>query len=265
MTSAINRVVEDINHRFTKDTLTKTFISGDLSVTARNLLKDRVEPFDLTENIDKNFVVDSIKSMLDILDKEEQSVDIDDTSAYQIKEYLTLLDLIMEVDVLHFPNVNNQEKKVVISQPGLRYAQADALVNSLLLDEKFNNLSVLERNRVVDRALGAIKGRMIEDLVILETKIAKPRKQVFQLQFSVGEFDMVIHDPETLTCEIYEIKRSREVVPAQYQHLINAEKCAETEHRFGTITGKYVIYCGEPTVSEGIRYLNVEDYLKTLA
>lgn len=265
LTSAINRVVEDINHRFTKDTLTKTFISNDLSVTARNLLKDRVEPFDLTENIDQNFVVDSIKSMLDILDKEEQSVDIDDTSAYQIKEYLTLLDLIMEVDVLHFPNVNNREKKIVISQPGLRYAQADALVNSLLLDEKFNNLSVFERNRVVDRALGAIKGRMIEDLVLLETKIAKPRKQVFQLQFAVGEFDMVIHDPETLTCEIYEIKRSREVVPAQYQHLINAEKCAETEHRFGTITGKYVIYRGEPNESEGIRYLNVEDYLKSLA
>ena len=203
--------------------------------------------------------------MLDILDKEEQSVDIDDTSAYQIKEYLTLLDLIMEVDVLHFPNVNNREKKVVISQPGLRYAQADALVNSLLLDEKFNNLSLFGRNRIVDRALGAIKGRMIEDLVLLETKIAKPRKQVFQLQFAVGEFDMVIHDPETLTREIYEIKRSREVVPAQYQHLINAEKCAETEHRFGTITGKYVIYRGEPTESEGIRYLNVEDYLKSLS
>ena len=236
-----------------------------MTTATRNLLKDRVEPFDLTENIDQNFVVDSIKSMLDILDKEEQSVDIDDTSAYQIKEYLTLLDLIMEVDVLHFPNVNNREKKIVISQPGLRYAQADALVNSLLLDEKFNNLSVFERNRVVDRALGAIKGRMIEDLVLLETKIAKPRKQVFQLQFAVGEFDMVIHDPETLTCEIYEIKRSREVVPAQYQHLINAEKCAETEHRFGTITGKYVIYRGEPNESEGIRYLNVEDYLKSLA
>ena len=76
---------------------------------------------------------------------------------------------------------------------------------------------------------------------------------------------MVIHDPETLTCEIYEIKRSREVVPAQYQHLINAEKCAETEHRFGTITGKYVIYRGEPTESEGIRYLNIEDYLKSLS
>lgn len=265
LTSAINRVVEDMNHRFTKETLTKTFISNDLSVTARNLLKDRSEPFDLNESIDRDFVVGSIKTMLDILDKEEQSVDVDDTHAYQIKEYLSLLDLIMDVDVLHFPDVNNREKKVVISQPGLRYAQADALVNSLLLDEQFKELSVVERKRVLERALGAIKGRMIEDLILLETKIAKPHKEVFQLQFAVGEFDMVIYDPESLTCEIFEIKLSREAVPAQYQHLVNAEKCAETEHRFGKITGKFVIYRGEPTESDGIRYLNVEDYLKSLA
>ena len=86
LTSAINRVVEDINHRFTKDTLTKTFISNDLSVAARNLLKDRDEPFDLTENIDRIFVVDSIKSMLDILDKEEQSVEIDDFAGMHLTD-----------------------------------------------------------------------------------------------------------------------------------------------------------------------------------
>ncbi len=265
LTSAINRVVENMNHRFTKETLTKTFLSSDLSLTARNLLKDRNGSFDLNDNIDRELVVQSIKDMLDILDKEEQSVEIDDVHAFQIKEYLSLLDLIMEVDILHFPNSNNRDKKIVISQPGLRYAQAEALVNSLLLDEKFNALSALERNRVLERALGAIMGRMIEDLVLLETKIANPRKEVFQLQFAVGEFDMVIHDPETLTCEIFEIKRSREVVPEQYVHLANAEKCAETEHRFGRIIGKYVIYRGEATQSDGIQYLNVEDYLKSLS
>lgn len=265
LTSAINRVVEDMNHRFTKETLTRTFVSGDLSLTARNLLRDRSNPMDLDDNMDREAVVTSIKTMLDILNKEEETVEIDETHAYQIQEYLSLLDLVMEVDVLHFPNVNNRGKKIVISQPGMRYAQAEALVSSLLLDEKFNELSAVERSYVLDRALGAIKGRMIEDLILLETKIAKPKKQVFQLQFAVGEFDMVIHDPETLTCEIFEIKLSREIVPGQYQHLINADKCAETEHRFGRITGKYVIYRGEPAESEGVYYLNVEDYLKSLA
>ncbi len=264
LTSAINRVVEDMNHRFAKQTLISTFTSNDLSLTARNLLNDRSELFDLFENIDREKVVGLIKDMLEILNNEEQTVEIDDTHIYQIREYLTLLDMVMEVGVIHFPNVREREKKVVISQPGLRYAQAKALVESLMLDEKFNDLSAIERSRITERALGAIKGRMIEDLILLETKLANPTKEVFQLQFAVGEFDMVIHDPETLTCEIYEIKLSREIIPNQYRHLIDKDKCEQTEHRFGKIVGKYVIYRGEPAESEGIHYLKVEDYLNSL-
>jgi len=54
------------------------------------------------------------------------------------------------------------------------------------------------------------------------------------------------------------------MVPQQYQHLINPQKCADTEHRFGTITGRFVIYRGEPAISEGVQYINAEDYLKAL-
>ena len=203
--------------------------------------------------------------MLDILEKEEQTVEVDDDHAYEIKEYLSLLDLLMEIDQLHFPNVSDAGKKTVITQPGLRYAQTEALVNSLLLDEKFNLLSIVERNRVLERVMSTIKGRMMEDIVLLETRLANPDRQVFQLQFAVGEFDMVIHDPKALTCEIFEIKYSEKVVPEQYRHLVNSEKCAKTEHRFGKITNKAVIYRGEKTVSDGIGYLNVEEYLKSLS
>ena len=264
LTSAINRVVEDINHRFTKEVLTRTFVSHDLSLSKRNLLRDREDPVDITQNIDEAAVNELVKTMLDILDKEEQTIEVDDTHAYQIKEYLTLLDLIMEVDLLHFPDVNNREKITAISQPGLRYAQAEALIGSLLLDEKFNVLSAVQRKHVLERILSEIKGRMMEDIVLLETKLANPKKQVFKLQFAVGEFDMVVYDPEEIICEIYEVKYSREVVKNQYRHLINGEKCAETEHRFGRITGRYVIYRGENTEIDGIQYLNVEQYLKSL-
>ena len=117
---------------------------------------------------------------------------------------------------------------------------------------------------VQKRALGAIKGRMIEDQILLETKVAIRHKHVFQLQFAIGEFDMVIQDEETLTCEIFEIKLSDKIVPLQIQHLINEEKCAITEHYFGRIVGKYVIYSGKPTIYNGITYLNIETYLKSL-
>lgn len=264
LTSAINRVVEDMNHRFTKEVLTRTFASGDLAISTRNFLHDRTGPIDLTQNMDTETVTDIYRTLLDILNKEEQTIEIDETHGYQIMEYLTLLDLVMKVDLLHLPNVNLREEITVISQPGMRYAQADALVSSLLLDEKFNALSVAERNRILERILSEIKGRMMEEIVLLETKLAHPDKMVFQLQFAVGEFDMVVHDPNALTCEIYEVKYSKEVVPNQYRHLIDPEKCAATEHRFGTITGKYVLYRGEAAESEGIHYRNVEEYLKSL-
>lgn len=264
LTSAINRVVEDINHRFTKEVLTRTFTSHDLSLSARNLLHDRENPVDLYQTIDKENVTALLKSMLEILDKEEQEVEIDDVHAYQIKEYLTLLDLLMEVDLLHLPNVNQRDSITVVTQPGLRYAQATALVNSMLLDEKFSALSAVERNRILERIMSEIQGRMMEDIVLLETKLANPDKEVFQLQFAVGEFDMVVADSKTLTCEIFEIKYSQEVVPAQYRHLIDSEKCAQTEHRFGRIICRNVIYRGKTIDLGNITYVNVEEYLNQL-
>lgn len=264
LTSAINRVVEDINHRFTKQVLTQTFRSATLSTTARNLLRDREHPFDLMGNIDSDFVLSSIRKMLDILEIEEQKVTVSDAHAQEIREYLLLLDLVMEVDQLQLPNIKDREKKVVISQPGLRYAQVKALVDALLLDSKFEELSAVERKRVIERVMDTIRGRMMEDLVLLETKLAKPQMEVFQLQFAVGEFDMVVHDPEGLTCEIYEIKHSKEIVPQQYQHLVDPEKCAACERRFGTIIGRYVIYRGEDARLDDVQYLNVEQYLRNL-
>ena len=109
----------------------------------------------------------------------------------------------------------------MIAQPGLRYAQADALIRSLLLDETFSALSLAERTAVQQRILTEIKGRMLEDIVLLETKLANPKKQVFVLQFPVGEFDMVVFDPEVGSCRIFEIKHSEKAAPQQYLSLIH--------------------------------------------
>ena len=53
LTSAINRVVEDINHRFTIDVLTKDFVPHDLGISKRNLRKDRIKPTDILDRIDE--------------------------------------------------------------------------------------------------------------------------------------------------------------------------------------------------------------------
>jgi len=264
LTNVINRVVENINHSFTTDVVEKTFESSDIAITARNMLRDRMSPINIKEYLDLDAVTFGIMQALDILNKEEQTIDIEESHMLQIKEYLTLLDLVAEIDLVSLPGVNDKGKVTVITQPGMRYAQADAIVRNMLLDEKFNALSIVDRNRVLQRLQTEIMGRMMEDIVLLETKLANPKKEVFKLQFAVGEFDMVVFDPQTLSCEIYEIKHSTERVSAQYRYLIDAEKCAMTEHRYGTITGKYVIYRGEEAKMDGITYLNVEGYLNNL-
>lgn len=250
LTNVINRVVEDMNHRFTKSVVGR--------ITANNLLGDRVDSL----NLDK--VTLGIKNMLDILNKEEQSIDISDVQMTQIKEYLAILDLIKEIDLEYLPEVNQKSKIIVVTQPGLRYAQAEAIVENLLLDEKFQELDIQKRTRILERLLSEIRGRMMEDIVLLETKLAKKDKHVFKLQFPIGEFDMVVQDPKTLSCEIYEIKYSNQRVREQYRHINDEEKCAMTTHRYGNITGRYVIYRGENAEMESIQYLNVEDYLKSL-
>lgn len=245
LTNVINRVVEDMNHRFTKSVVER--------ITANNLLGDRVDSI----NLDK--VTSGIKEMLDI-----SNDDISDAYMTQIKEYLAILDLIKEIDLEYLPEVNQKRKIVVVTQPGLRYAQAEAIVENLLLDEKFQELDIQKRTHILERLLSEIRGRMMEDIVLLETKLAKKDKHVFKLQFPIGEFDMVVQDPKTLSCEIYEIKYSKERACEQYRHISNEEKCAMTTHRYGNITGRYVIYRGENTEMDTIQYLNVEDYLKSL-
>lgn len=264
LTSAINRVVEDINHRFTLEVLTRDFRSNDLALSAKNLCRDRDAPTDILDCIDLAAVTENLRRLLEIYDKSEQTVAIDDAHRIEIQEYLHLLDLVQEINVVSLPNVNRRTSRTVIAQPGLRFAQANALMQSLLLDETFSHLSLLERNAVLTRVLSEIEGRMMEDIVLLETKLANPKKEVFVLQFPVGEFDMVLFDPVAASCSVFEIKHSAEIVPSQYRHLVDKKKCADTEHRYGPITSKIVLYRGSSQLVDGIRYMNVEEYLKQL-
>lgn len=148
----------------------------------------------------------------------------------------------------------------------MRYCQAQAPVHSLMKDERFQAVSEYEKNRIADRILEEVRGRMMEDIVLLETQRTVPKHQrVFKLQFAAGEFDMVRYDGKQNSCQIFEVKHSDKRVPEQYRHLVDEEKCRQTQARFGSITKRQVLYCGEDAQEEnGVLYRNVESYLKSL-
>ena len=53
--------------------------------------------------------------------------------------------------------------------PGMRYCQAQALVHSLMRDGLIQTLSEREKDMVTGRILEEVRGRMLEDIVLLET------------------------------------------------------------------------------------------------
>lgn len=268
LTSAINRIIEDMNHRFLISVLTDDFRSHDLRLTAANLRKERdpEKRTDVLDRVDTEAVTRRLMELLDIRNKEEQSIGITPAHIAEIKQYLSALELIVDCPIETTEPETKPLEHILFTQPGIRYCQAQALVHVLLKDPQFSELSEYEKTRVSDRILEEVRGRMMEDIVLLETMKAADRDhRIFKLQFEVGEFDMVIYDQKENCCDIFEIKHSSTQVPLQYRHLMDEDKCRRTEKRFGTIRGRYVLYRGEDIQMEnGVQYRNVESYLKEL-
>lgn len=263
LTGAINRIVEDMNHRFLVSVLTGDFVSHDLGSAAQILRKRAAGQGEIgiLDQMDTSAVTDALMKMLEIQNRADQSVMITEDHAREIREYLEMLDLTVRCPVETI-GAGAPVYRTLFAQPGLRYVQAEALVYALMKDNSFLQYPAAERKKVTDLILEEVRGRMLEEIVLLETIKAAPRgTRVFQLQFAVGEFDMVIASPDMPSCRIFEIKHTENVTAAQYRHLIDEEKCRQTEYAFGPIESKTVLYRGDDQTVDGIEYRNVEEYL----
>ena len=266
LTNAINRLVEDMNHRFLMSVLTKDFLSHDLGsyrqIDRKNSAAKGRES--ILDRLDESGIIDTLMKILDIRNKEDMSVRLSEDHINEIKQYLYMLDLIVDTPSETIDS-NVPIERVVFSQPGMRYSQAQALVYSLMNDDEFIKYPAVQRKAVTDGILEEVRGRMLEEIVLLETIKTLPRgKRAFKLEFATGEFDMVIYDENELKCEIYEIKHSTQVTGAQYRYLVDEEKCAATESKYGTITSRCVLYNGIDTETDGVHYINMASYLRGL-
>lgn len=267
LTSAINRIIEDMNHRFVLEVLTRDFKSNDLKLAAKNLRSESnpEKRTDILDDVDVEAVTQRLMDILEIRNSEDRKIGITKTHIEEIKEYLKALDLIYYTSVETTIPEAAPYDNIVFTQSGMRYCQAQALVHSLMKDSLFSTQSEQMKELVTNRILDEVKGRMLEDIVLMETvkKLNPKRYRVFKLKFAAGEFDMVIYDREKNVCGIYEIKHSDKSDANQYRHLADADKCEQTERRFGQIVSKTVLYRGERFETEnGIAYRNVEEYLK---
>ena len=260
LTNAINRIIQDMNHRFLASVITGYFTSQDLGSAAQSLRADR----DPELSVDIRTVTEKLMGLLDDRYPSYLTDKVSRAQAEEIKEYLSDLDLIEECPI-ETVEPEPLEPYILFTQPGMRYCQARALVHSLVTDPEITSLSEREKDIVTGRILDQVRGRMLEDIVLLDTIRSLPdSKRAFRMKFRSGEFYMAVYDRESDTCEIYEIKHSKVRSPQQCRHLVDPEKCVAMERRFGRITGRFVLYRGEECDCGEVKYLNVEDYLRSL-
>lgn len=266
LTNAINRIIEDMNHRFLVSVITRDFKSHDLgSLNQLERKQAAIEGRDnVLDQIDKNAITSQLMELLDIRNRDSLFVDITPDHVREIKEYLKLLDLIIDFPAETLGETASADN-VIFTQPGMRYCQAQALVYALMQDNAFKAYDINRRQAICNRLLTEVRGRMLEEIVLLETlKAASQNIKVFKLYFAIGEFDMVIFDRNTLSCKIYEIKHSDTITEHQYRHLINVEKNKFTEFEYGKITERVVLYQGPNREVGEIHYRNVVEYLEGL-
>ena len=262
LTNVINRIVQHMNHRFVLRVVEDEFKSHDFGSAKELLLHDLpAERATVLYDVNEKQILERLKAIIEVKEKSETTVSITQEHIDKVKKYLLMLDLIVNCPERY--ESGKQAEHIVFSQSGMRYAIAKALVYSLMQDAYFASIPEADKAYITGKILDDVKGRMLEDIVLLEVrKTAPSTMEAFKFKFDTGgEFDMVIYDKAGQNCRIYEIKHSTEVNEKQTIHLRDAEKCQIVENRFGPISGKFVLYRGKDTFAEGVQYLNVENFL----
>ena len=262
LTNVINRIVQHMNHRFVLRVVEDEFKSHDFGSAKELLLHDLpAERATVLYDVNEKQILERLKAIIEVKEKSETTVSITQEHIDKVNKYLLMLDLIVNCPERY--ESGKQAEHIVFSQPGMRYAIAKALVYSLMQDAYFASISEADKAYITGKILDDVKGRMLEDIVLLEVcKAAPSTMEAFKFKFDAGgEFDMVIYDKAGQNCRIYEIKHSTETNEKQTLHLRDAEKCQIIENRFGPISGKFVLYRGKDKFAEGVQYLNVENFL----
>ena len=252
LTNVINRIVQHMNHRFVLRVVEDEFKSHDFGSAKDLLLHDLpAERATVLYDVNEKQILERLKAIIEVKEKSETTVPITQEHIDKVKKYLLMLDLIVNCPERY--ESGKQAEHIVFSQPGMRYSIAKALVYSLMQDAYFASISEADKAYITGKILDDVKGRMLEDIVLLEVcKTAPSTMEAFKFKFDAGgEFDMVIYDKASQNCRIYEIKHSTEANEKQTLYLRDAEKCQIVEKRFGPISGKFVLYRGKDTFAEG--------------
>lgn len=237
----VNEILENMNLNFLLLVASGNQAFHDLRIAVWNLCNDR--------------------------SRAEQAAGITRLHLTQIKEALVALDLIVECPAETTRQGGERVEKVIFTQPGMRYCQVQMLLEDLMNSDRFAVLSQMEKKEFTERILMEVRGRMLEEMVLMETeKALSGRYQVFKMQLATGEFDMVVYDTQENNCTLCEVRGSSAAVSNRFRRVPDTEKYRQIEKRFGPITERFML-CRDPNVqdSAGGKYCSIEEYLRSLS
>lgn len=253
----ISMVLERNTREFVADIINQEFHSHDLGSFVDLLVKANVGNEEL---IHTDEMSERVRIFLGI--KENPFTKINDKGVETVIFYLKKLDVLYQPD--------QKKEEYIFTQPGLRYCQAEALLDAIVTSDVFGNYGIVQQEKIKEKIGSGICSGLLEDIIFMhiakEFESEKNRIHVGKYRNRVGsEADIVVTDIKKEVFTAYEVKLSDAFYPLkQARHLTNGEFIDELENVTGAkIKNRVVIYTGDLDYADNERvvYLNAEDFL----
>lgn len=277
LTAAIQKIVRNEGHRFTRNIIQETWNLSDFTM-ARRAVSER-EARALAGDIPPAALLSAVSRMLGT----DTDVKVTAGEIAAINRFLQHLDLIEPGLSIHEDDLSDDDetrkkaaKKLswdfrrknpdghwIFRQPGLRWTQVEVLLDAIRREVPFHmdtGKNVLEPLFRMIRANAM--GRLMEDIIIADTTASLGHRfPVFRLVRSIGEVDMVIIGENAIS--MYEIKHSAEPRPGFGKHVFDGTLADALEKQFSMpVRERGVLYSGNTGERHG--FISAADYLMSL-
>ena len=253
LTHAIMHVVHNESHTFLSNILSYAMKKYDLS-SALGLLSNK-------ENINFDAAYTILAKKLGMFPSHIVPK-LDDTQVELLSLYLKDIDFYSTIPQYIIKNDTIQKSNEnIISQPGIRYAQIEAVIDTILNQVSMN---VDEQKSFKNAVYSRLVGTYFEEYIRFDLYTNFSGNEVFKLKYlgNQGKFDVLLYNPEQHCVDIFEIKHGAKEKNEWYKNFRNINFLQMIKKNYGKIKSMSILYEGENIRNKRVQLLNIEDFFK---
>lgn len=263
--SQINKIISKASQTFTLKAINKDYKTIVLRQSLKNC-KDYSKAVNAAQ-IDK-----TTKEYLNVFNLNEMNTNFSQAHLDDLKFYLRSLGVLVNVpSYKSLKTLEERETLELLIQPGMINIHAKLLRDELAKKTNWREDVGLENVRdFIKRTNRIIYGFIVENTILANTFLKLNSDDVYVSKYSVNE-DYGMHEIDMLVCDInknntylFEIKSSKYILKDHEKHLINKGFIADIEKNFAPVKEKIILYTGENLINKGIKYINIDCFLKEL-